>query len=53
VWTAPGPRSSVLQSPNRRGDTGLEDLAPTTLNVFGMDPPAWMEGKQILDLASA
>jgi len=32
---------------------GLEDLAPTTLNVFGMDPPAWMEGKQILDLASA
>ena len=32
-------------------DPGIEDMAPTALNVFGVKPPAWMEGKQILDLA--
>lgn len=28
-------------------DPGLEDLAPTILRLFGVDPPAWMEGKPI------
>ena len=28
-------------------DPGLEDLAPTILRLFGVDPPIWMEGKPI------
>jgi predicted AlkP superfamily phosphohydrolase/phosphomutase len=28
-------------------DPGLEDLAPTILQMFGVDPPAWMEGKPV------
>jgi predicted AlkP superfamily phosphohydrolase/phosphomutase len=28
-------------------DPGLEDLAPTILRLFGVDPPAWMEGTPI------
>lgn len=28
-------------------DPGLEDLAPTALKLFGMEPPAWMEGKPV------
>ena len=28
-------------------DPGLEDLAPTILKMFGVEPPAWMEGKPI------
>jgi predicted AlkP superfamily phosphohydrolase/phosphomutase len=29
------------------GNPGLEDLAPTILQMFGVDPPAWMEGKPV------
>jgi predicted AlkP superfamily phosphohydrolase/phosphomutase len=37
---------------NRKIDAsnpGLEDLAPTILQMFGVDPPAWMEGKPIFE----
>jgi predicted AlkP superfamily phosphohydrolase/phosphomutase len=27
------------------GDPGIEDLAPTVLQLFGLEAPAWMEGK--------
>lgn len=30
---------------------GIEDLAPTALELFGMRPPAWMEGKSIFRFA--
>jgi predicted AlkP superfamily phosphohydrolase/phosphomutase len=30
-------------------DPGLEDLAPTALTLFGLQPPAWMEGKPVFD----
>jgi predicted AlkP superfamily phosphohydrolase/phosphomutase len=26
-------------------DPGIEDMAPTILRLFGVDPPAWMEGR--------
>lgn len=26
---------------------GIEDLAPTTLSLFGLTPPAWMDGKPL------
>ena len=29
------------------GDPGIEDLAPTVLQLFGIDPPAWMDGKPV------
>jgi predicted AlkP superfamily phosphohydrolase/phosphomutase len=29
-------------------DPGIEDLAPTALSLFGVEPPAWMEGKALL-----
>jgi len=29
---------------------GIEDLAPTTMGLFGMNAPAWMEGKAIFNL---
>jgi bisphosphoglycerate-independent phosphoglycerate mutase (AlkP superfamily) len=35
---------------NRRvdaADPGIEDLAPTALSLFGLAPPAWMEGKPL------
>jgi predicted AlkP superfamily phosphohydrolase/phosphomutase len=35
---------------NRKIDAknpGIEDLAPTILQMFGVDPPAWMEGKPV------
>lgn len=28
-------------------DPGIEDMAPTALRLFGVDPPAWMEGKPL------
>jgi predicted AlkP superfamily phosphohydrolase/phosphomutase len=28
-------------------DPGLEDLAPTALALFGVEPPEWMEGKPV------
>jgi len=27
---------------------GIEDLAPTALSLFGMNPPAWMEGRPLV-----
>ena len=30
-------------------DPGIEDLAPTALKLFGLDPPAWMEGKPVFE----
>jgi predicted AlkP superfamily phosphohydrolase/phosphomutase len=29
-------------------DPGIEDMAPTALKLFGIDPPAWMEGKAVV-----
>jgi predicted AlkP superfamily phosphohydrolase/phosphomutase len=29
-------------------DPGIEDLAPTALSLFGMKPPAYMEGTPVL-----
>jgi len=28
-------------------DPGIEDLAPTTLRLFGYDPPAYMDGADL------
>lgn len=39
---------------NRRidaDDPGIEDLAPTALELFGIDAPEWMEGKPVFRLA--
>lgn len=30
---------------------GIEDLAPTALNLFGVDAPAWMEGRSVIAAA--
>ena len=27
---------------------GIEDMAPTALRLFGVEPPAWMEGKPVI-----
>jgi predicted AlkP superfamily phosphohydrolase/phosphomutase len=35
---------------NRRvdcDDPGIEDMAPTALELFGVDPPSWMDGKPV------
>ncbi|HUO29047.1 MAG TPA: hypothetical protein VMU80_07520, partial [Bryobacteraceae bacterium] len=29
-------------------DPGIEDLAPTALRLFGVAPPAWMEGNALV-----
>ncbi len=29
-------------------DPGIEDLAPTALELFGLEPPEWMEGTPVL-----
>ena len=29
-------------------DPGIEDMAPTVLGLFGVDPPAWIDGKAVL-----
>jgi hypothetical protein len=28
-------------------DPGIEDMAPTALALFGLERPAWMEGKPV------
>ncbi|MEX2260304.1 MAG: alkaline phosphatase family protein [Bryobacteraceae bacterium] len=33
-------------------DPGLEDMAPTALALFGLSPPAWMEGKPLISHAT-
>jgi predicted AlkP superfamily phosphohydrolase/phosphomutase len=30
-------------------DPGIEDLAPSILRMFGVEPPAWMEGKPVFE----
>ncbi|MGB7762884.1 MAG: alkaline phosphatase family protein, partial [Bryobacteraceae bacterium] len=30
-------------------DPGIEDLAPTALSLFGVEVPAWMEGRPVID----
>jgi predicted AlkP superfamily phosphohydrolase/phosphomutase len=32
-------------------DPGIEDMAPTALHLFGIDPPAWMDGKPVFHRA--
>jgi predicted AlkP superfamily phosphohydrolase/phosphomutase len=32
-------------------DPGIEDLAPTALELFGLKAPAWMEGKPVFNLS--
>jgi predicted AlkP superfamily phosphohydrolase/phosphomutase len=32
-------------------DPGIEDMAPTALQLFGIEPPAWMEGKSVFRFA--
>jgi predicted AlkP superfamily phosphohydrolase/phosphomutase len=32
-------------------DPGIEDMAPTALDLFGIQPPAWMEGKSVFRFA--
>jgi predicted AlkP superfamily phosphohydrolase/phosphomutase len=34
--------------PVQSNDPGIEDMAPTALSLFGISPPAWMEGKPLL-----
>lgn len=30
-------------------DPGIEDMAPTALRLFGIEPPEWMEGKSVVN----
>lgn len=32
-------------------DPGIEDMAPTALRLFGIEPPAWMDGVPVIRLA--
>lgn len=32
-------------------DPGIEDMAPTALRLFGIEPPPWMEGESVIRLA--
>lgn len=32
-------------------DPGIEDMAPTALRLFGVQPPKWMEGTSVLDFS--
>ena len=29
-------------------DPGIEDMAPTALDLFGIEPPPYMEGRSVL-----
>jgi predicted AlkP superfamily phosphohydrolase/phosphomutase len=33
--------------PLSSADPGIEDMAPTALRLFGIEPPVWMEGKAV------
>jgi predicted AlkP superfamily phosphohydrolase/phosphomutase len=32
-------------------DPGIEDMAPTALRLFGIEPPVWMDGRSVIRLA--
>jgi bisphosphoglycerate-independent phosphoglycerate mutase (AlkP superfamily) len=32
-------------------DPGIEDMAPTALSLFGIEAPAWMEGRPVIATA--
>jgi len=32
-------------------DPGIEDMAPTALSLFGVEAPAWMEGRPVIATA--
>jgi predicted AlkP superfamily phosphohydrolase/phosphomutase len=32
-------------------DPGIEDMAPTALRLFGIEPPGWMDGRSVIRLA--
>jgi predicted AlkP superfamily phosphohydrolase/phosphomutase len=32
-------------------DPGIEDMAPTALRLFGIEPPPWMEGESVIRFA--
>jgi len=34
--------------PLKAQDPGIEDMAPTALRLFGIQPPAWMEGSSVV-----
>jgi hypothetical protein len=34
--------------PFSAADPGIEDMAPTALALFGIQPPPWMEGRSVL-----
>ncbi len=34
-----------------RDDPGIEDMAPTALQLFGVDPPEWMDGAPLFRVA--
>jgi predicted AlkP superfamily phosphohydrolase/phosphomutase len=34
--------------PLKAEDPGIEDMAPTALSLFGIQPPAWMEGRSVV-----
>jgi predicted AlkP superfamily phosphohydrolase/phosphomutase len=34
--------------PLKAQDPGIEDMAPTALRLFGIPPPAWMEGSSVV-----
>jgi predicted AlkP superfamily phosphohydrolase/phosphomutase len=36
--------------PIAAADPGIEDMAPTVLGLFGIQPPSWMEGRSVMSL---
>jgi predicted AlkP superfamily phosphohydrolase/phosphomutase len=34
-------------------DPGIEDMAPTALRLFGVNPPAWIEGKPVFQFVES
>jgi predicted AlkP superfamily phosphohydrolase/phosphomutase len=37
--------------PLEEPDPGIEDMAPTALDLFGVEPPSWMDGKALFRAA--